>query len=307
MACSRASVRTRGDASASAEGAAPPPFPSTSEGGGMGGGDPRKISFMSSSDSPITPIRVPDGTVVPSGTRILRSVPDANASRSITALSVSISASTSPLSTRSPSALRHFTTTPSSIESVSLGMITRLATSLSPCQYLTRRGHHLVHVRDGGVLEVARVRHRRVTPGDADARAVQVIEHPAIQALGDLRAEAGKGPALLNDDDLAGFLRRRSQGRQIQRAQRTRVDHFRLDAFLCQLLGRFQRYQQHFGIGDERHIGPRSLHLRDAERDRVVAVSDFALHGVQSEEHTSELQSRGHLVCRLLLEKKSCK
>src|SRR5690625_5024916 len=29
-----------------------------------------------------------------------------------------------------------------------------------------------------------------------------------------------------------------------------------------------------------------------------------SFHGVQSEEHTSELQSRGHLVCRLLLEKK---
>src|SRR5439155_23539323 len=28
------------------------------------------------------------------------------------------------------------------------------------------------------------------------------------------------------------------------------------------------------------------------------------LHGKRSEEHTSELQSRGHLVCRLLLEKK---
>src|SRR5690625_6282896 len=28
------------------------------------------------------------------------------------------------------------------------------------------------------------------------------------------------------------------------------------------------------------------------------------VHGSRSEEHTSELQSRGHLVCRLLLEKK---
>src|SRR5690625_5663187 len=27
---------------------------------------------------------------------------------------------------------------------------------------------------------------------------------------------------------------------------------------------------------------------------------------LRSEEHTSELQSRGHLVCRLLLEKKNC-
>src|SRR5437870_9119273 len=32
-------------------------------------------------------------------------------------------------------------------------------------------------------------------------------------------------------------------------------------------------------------------------------LADHRLHG-RSEEHTSELQSRGHLVCRLLLEKK---
>src|SRR5690625_5542729 len=32
---------------------------------------------------------------------------------------------------------------------------------------------------------------------------------------------------------------------------------------------------------------------------------DFTTHLFRSEEHTSELQSRGHLVCRLLLEKKN--
>src|SRR5437660_8199129 len=31
------------------------------------------------------------------------------------------------------------------------------------------------------------------------------------------------------------------------------------------------------------------------------------LSSERSEEHTSELQSRGHLVCRLLLEKKNCR
>src|SRR5690625_7078551 len=43
------------------------------------------------------------------------------------------------------------------------------------------------------------------------------------------------------------------------------------------------------------------------EADGVVATcSDeaFELTALRSEEHTSELQSRGHLVCRLLLEKK---
>src|SRR5437870_9396324 len=39
--------------------------------------------------------------------------------------------------------------------------------------------------------------------------------------------------------------------------------------------------------------------------DRVVSITERALTTtVRSEEHTSELQSRGHLVCRLLLEKK---
>src|SRR5690625_6231070 len=40
---------------------------------------------------------------------------------------------------------------------------------------------------------------------------------------------------------------------------------------------------------------------------RVLLAEDFQLFGAfynRSEEHTSELQSRGHLVCRLLLEKK---
>src|SRR5690625_6787559 len=42
---------------------------------------------------------------------------------------------------------------------------------------------------------------------------------------------------------------------------------------------------------------------------RSISVSALVLYPVlvrrRSEEHTSELQSRGHLVCRLLLEKKN--
>src|SRR5690625_6866576 len=37
----------------------------------------------------------------------------------------------------------------------------------------------------------------------------------------------------------------------------------------------------------------------------ISAVANVAATAVRSEEHTSELQSRGHLVCRLLLEKKN--
>src|SRR2546422_1210046 len=52
--------------------------------------------------------------------------------------------------------------------------------------------------------------------------------------------------------------------------------------------------------------GERRIELRDGEVDvriRVRAGDESGLEG-RSEEHTSELQSRLHLVCRLLLEKK---
>src|SRR2546422_4524551 len=41
-----------------------------------------------------------------------------------------------------------------------------------------------------------------------------------------------------------------------------------------------------------------------ASRIKLPGASDHGVAGVRSEEHTSELQSRLHLVCRLLLEKK---
>src|SRR2546422_7802995 len=55
--------------------------------------------------------------------------------------------------------------------------------------------------------------------------------------------------------------------------------------------------------GRERALGERTGAARDAERggDQPEPISR---HVVRSEEHTSELQSRLHLVCRLLLEKK---
>src|SRR5437870_8756338 len=44
-----------------------------------------------------------------------------------------------------------------------------------------------------------------------------------------------------------------------------------------------------------------------AGRAAAVSVARCLAAGDRSEEHTSELQSRGHLVCRLLLEKKKKK
>src|SRR5690625_5984068 len=41
-----------------------------------------------------------------------------------------------------------------------------------------------------------------------------------------------------------------------------------------------------------------------AAAERQILLENYIVRDDRSEEHTSELQSRGHLVCRLLLEKK---
>src|SRR5437870_6325058 len=48
---------------------------------------------------------------------------------------------------------------------------------------------------------------------------------------------------------------------------------------------------------------PCGRHFKRGRSFKVSAVPPAAM--MRSEEHTSELQSRGHLVCRLLLEKKN--
>src|SRR5438445_9063913 len=56
-----------------------------------------------------------------------------------------------------------------------------------------------------------------------------------------------------------------------------------------------------------RESGARSVYVATDHRDIAAAVERYGHQAVmtrRSEEHTSELQSRQYLVCRLLLEKK---
>ena len=95
-------------------------------------GPPARASTdaMSSPGSAMTPISVPTGARSPAGTRIFRRTPAPKASISTSALSVSISATMSPLWTRSPSFRSHLMTLPVSMASESLG-ITTLVTAMS--------------------------------------------------------------------------------------------------------------------------------------------------------------------------------
>src|SRR5207253_7734945 len=66
------------------------------------------------------------------------------------------------------------------------------------------------------------------------------------------------------------------------------------------------------GLQTRGHRGRKDVLSKNMNRWRIVAFHlEWGLArirgGRRSEEHTSELQSRGHLVCRLLLEKKNKK
>src|SRR5207253_11404588 len=58
--------------------------------------------------------------------------------------------------------------------------------------------------------------------------------------------------------------------------------------------------QQLRWLSRRRRVVPLVETLNRRESERLVAITFD--DGYRSEEHTSELQSRGHLVCRLLLE-----
>src|SRR5690606_39420480 len=80
-----------------------------------------------------------------------------------------------------------------------------------------------------------------------------------------------------------------------------RVDIPELSAGLC-----VQRDQPTVDRSGENLAAPdRDAAIDDvAAHDRGAALVDFGIERPRSEEHTSELQSRENLVCRLLLEKK---
>ncbi len=89
-------------------------------------------SSIGSSAPATTAIGVPIGTAVPSLTRCCRTTPDSGASTSTVALSVSISASTWPFSTGSPTARTQRTRVPSAMSKPSLGMVTTFAITSPP-------------------------------------------------------------------------------------------------------------------------------------------------------------------------------
>src|SRR3989449_163991 len=65
-----------------------------------------------------------------------------------------------------------------------------------------------------------------------------------------------------------------------------------------------QKDQKLVQMGNQQRSSPHSIKVGEESREGIIGRPYLAKAWYRSEEHTSELQSRLHLVCRLLLEKK---
>jgi hypothetical protein len=109
-------------------------FSAFSAGGGASGAAGAGLAGSSAIRSPgsaMMPITVPTGTVRSGGTTILARTPEAGASISTVAFSVSISATAWPFSIRSPSCFSQRTSFPSVMSNPKEGRMTLVATGTS--------------------------------------------------------------------------------------------------------------------------------------------------------------------------------
>src|SRR3989449_4357023 len=140
-------------------------------------------------------------------------------------------------------------------------------------------------------------------PGDARGIGGRALRGPYAR-----RAAAPLGPAP-RDGWRAQVLGRPEGSLAQPRRQASRGPRRRPPARVRRLRGNHPRRQLRRRRGDR--VGPRALGAArgsrggDEKGKAAVRAARLQAQGqVRSEEHTSELQSRLHLVCRLLLEKK---
>src|SRR5579862_6465643 len=233
------------------------------------------IADLSSPSPRMTPIGVLTATsAVPSGTRILPSVPSSTASTSMVALSVSISAMTSPALTLSPTCLCHFARLPSVMVGESAGI--RISIGILCFPLVVRAGSaighgfgrrdHIRDLRQRQTLEIGGVGQRHVLAADPRHRRIEPIEGALHDLRRDLRADAREGPTLLDRDDAVGLLDGGEDGLDVERPDGAKVDHFRRDALARERLSSPERNLHHARMRHHRDRLAREQHARLADR-----------------------------------------
>src|SRR3989449_6406429 len=174
--------------------------------------------------------------------------------------------------------------------------------------------HDVGGLRKGSLLEERMVRDKNVLAGQAADRRVEKLEELVGNARRNLGAVSPRNAVLMEDQDAAGLLHRGRDQVPVVRAERAQIENLRPDAFFFEGLGSLDRPHDERAVSNDGQVGALAHQLRLSERDHVtrpwirtavvrLAVKVLGFEEQRSEEHTSELQSRLHLVCRLLLEK----
>src|ERR1700742_4455596 len=144
---------------------------------------------------------------VPSSTRILPRTPSSTASTSMVALSVSISAMTSPALTSSPSFFSQRASVPSVMVGLSAGIRILVAIPRAPLSDdLLHRVHHPIGLRQRQFLQVRGVWQRHIDAMDPHRRRIQPVERLLDYLHGNLGADPGVRPAFLDCDQSIGLL-----------------------------------------------------------------------------------------------------
>src|SRR5215472_18802502 len=210
------------------------------------------------------------GTSSPTRATRRRTVPASAASSVPAILSVSMSASSSPTLTSSPSATIQPVILPSCIDRPHLGMVTATirspVTGPAPGRNVAENspqeppgtplsprppGHRLhgvgdaLGVRDIEVLERVRERDRRVRRGHHLDRGLQRAERLLGHERRDVGGDRAPRVGLVHHHDPAGALDTLQHGVLVQRAGGAQVDHLALDPVGRELLGRRERGVHH--------------------------------------------------------------
>src|SRR6478735_3479689 len=156
----------------------------------------------------------------------------------MTALSVSISTSTSPRSTRSPMFLSQVRMRPSSMVSERRGMVisgtcgprVSWSESADRSQRFAACGVERFGGGEGRLLQGFGVGQGDFGGGDAAYRCVEMVEGAIGDRRGDLGADTVGQPIVFGDDGAAGLADGFDNRVAVQRAKAAQVDHLGADA-----------------------------------------------------------------------------
>src|SRR5277367_1056913 len=125
-------------------------------------------------------MQAPTGSTSPSDAATNFRTPEAGASTSIAALSVSISNNGAPLTTWAPSAACHRPIRPELMSMSTRGMTISTATSDLVQRQTPRRCDNVVSLRNGRFLQDRAIGNRRFDPAETHDRRIEIVERLAF-------------------------------------------------------------------------------------------------------------------------------